>query len=237
MATERQIAANRANAAKSTGPVTPEGKRISSQNASLCGFLTRPVILKGASLRRYNAFASALMHQFQPRDSVEIALIQLMTLARWRLLSARETQTADLRREIARARSNNPPGAPESTLAAIAFRSLAEDSRSFARQHQLEAFFYREYLRALAKLLKLREIPKPSAAPSCPRKSGARDFQTEANLETVSAPLSEEHPAHKQSVAFTHSGARRVKKRNHWVVRATPFPPVIFVIKMKSSLC
>ena len=37
MATPAQIAANRQNAGKSTGPRTPEGKAVSSQNAFQSG--------------------------------------------------------------------------------------------------------------------------------------------------------------------------------------------------------
>jgi hypothetical protein len=165
MATERQIAANRVNAAKSTGPVSPGGKRISSQNASLRGLLSRPVVLKGEALRRYNAFAAALILQFQPRDSTEIALIQTMPLARWRILCTREIQTADFRREIASARRDHPSGASQATLAAIAFRSLAEDSRSFARQHRLEPAPGRL---GPSSNQKLTEVA-PSQAPLCGR--------------------------------------------------------------------
>jgi hypothetical protein len=41
MATGRQIRANRDNARKSTGPKTPEGKRICSKNAALHAFIRR----------------------------------------------------------------------------------------------------------------------------------------------------------------------------------------------------
>ena len=98
MATERQIIANRANAAKSTGPVTPEGKRNSSQNASLRrldpGAAKLPGALKGESLRRYNQLAGEFILQFQPRNSAEAALIRTMTLARRRLLCSWRIQTA-----------------------------------------------------------------------------------------------------------------------------------------------
>jgi hypothetical protein len=71
MTTERQIKANRANALRSTGPVTLEGKRISSKNGALHGLLSGTVVLKGESMRRYNDLAAALMLQFQPRNSAE----------------------------------------------------------------------------------------------------------------------------------------------------------------------
>jgi hypothetical protein len=86
MATERQIQANRANAAKSTGPRTPEGKRISSKNAVLPKLLEGPVVLKGESMRRYKGLVAALILNFQPRDARETFLIRTMAAARWCLL-------------------------------------------------------------------------------------------------------------------------------------------------------
>jgi hypothetical protein len=132
MATERQIIANRANAAKSTGPVTPEGKRNSSQNASLRRLDSAAKlqgVIKGESLRRYNQLAEEFILQFQPRNSAEAALIQTMILARWRMLCSWRIQAAELRREIARARQDHPSAA--SSFAA-ALLNLAENSGSFA---------------------------------------------------------------------------------------------------------
>jgi hypothetical protein len=186
MATERQIAANRANAAKSPGPVTPEGKRISSQNGSLHRLLSSRVVLKGESLRRYNAFIAAFIRQFQPRNAAEIALIQTMALARSHLLCARRSQTAALNREIARARFDQPSDTPRTTLIAIAFRTLAENSRSFARQYRLENHHDREYHRSLAKFLKLRQMPTPAHLAG---EKGTYNFETEANLGTFDAHI------------------------------------------------
>lgn len=44
MATEKQIAANRRNALKSTGPRTPEGKARSRWNALKHGILAKAVV-------------------------------------------------------------------------------------------------------------------------------------------------------------------------------------------------
>jgi hypothetical protein len=103
MATERQIKANRANAAKSTGPSTPEGKRNSSKNAALPGLISGTVVLKGKPMRRFNDLAAALILQFQPRNSAETFLVQTMTVARWRLLRMWGIQTAGFELEMARA--------------------------------------------------------------------------------------------------------------------------------------
>jgi hypothetical protein len=171
MATERQIHANRANAAKSTGPITPEGKRICASNLPPQGFIAGTVVLKGESMRRYNDLAAAVILQFQPRNSAETALVQIMTVARWRLLRIWGIQTAGFELEMARQDHSAGSGA---VLAALAFRSLADNSRALALQHRFEATYDRQYRQALAMLLKLRETPD---------RSWEDDFKCEPNFD------------------------------------------------------
>jgi hypothetical protein len=59
MATEAQINANRANARKSTGPRTPEGKAVVSQNAVTHGFLARETVIHGED---QSQFAGAIRY-------------------------------------------------------------------------------------------------------------------------------------------------------------------------------
>ncbi len=161
MATERQIQANRANAAKSTGPITPEGKRASSQNAARHRLVSSTVVLKGESTRRFNDLESALLLQFRPRNCAEAALVQTMIAARWRLLRMWGIQTAVFELEMARAHNSDPSAGSGAILAAATFRNLADNSRVLALQLRLEAAYDRQYHRALALLLKLRLV-KPS---------------------------------------------------------------------------
>ena len=159
MATERQINANRANAAKSTGPLTPEGKRISSQNWAGQSPISGTLVLKGESMSRFKNLASALNLQFQPRNAVEVSLVQTIAAARWRLLRMWGIQTAGFEREMARQDASAGTGA---VLAAVTFRCLADTSRAFVLEHRLETAYDRQYNRALAMLLKLRELPNSS---------------------------------------------------------------------------
>jgi hypothetical protein len=163
MATERQIQASRANAPKSTGPITPEGKRISSRNAgknkavmsaAAHGLLSSTVVLKGESVRRFNDLATALILQFQPRNSAETSLVQTMIAARWRLLRMWGIQSAGFQLEMAR----QDPSAGSGAV-------LAENSHAFALQHRLEATYDRQYNHALAMLLKLRAASNRSSDP------------------------------------------------------------------------
>jgi hypothetical protein len=49
---EKQLASNRANALKSKGPVTPQGKQNSSRSAIRHGILCNSVLIDGESRRR-----------------------------------------------------------------------------------------------------------------------------------------------------------------------------------------
>ena len=195
MVTERQIKANRANAAKSTGPRTPEGKRISSKNAALPGLVSGTVVLKGESMRRFNDLAAALILQFQPRNSAEAFLIQTMTAARWRLLRMWGIQTAGFELEMALQQSGSP-AASGAVLAAITFRTLADNSRVLALQHRFEAAYDRQYNHALAMLLKLRETPDSTPLTYPPLQLATETWDEDFSSEPNSAAPSEKgsHP-------------------------------------------
>jgi hypothetical protein len=83
MATEKQIAANRANAKRSTGPKTLTGKMVSSRNAYRHG-LSCPLPLDPAILAKVDAVAHALIGdsacEEQLTSAAEFALAQLELL-------------------------------------------------------------------------------------------------------------------------------------------------------------
>src|SRR5580704_12356212 len=76
--------ASAANSANSTGPVTPEGKARSSQNATRHGLLSASMVLHGESDDRFSAYLSVLEDELQPAPGVESSLVETMAVAPWR---------------------------------------------------------------------------------------------------------------------------------------------------------
>jgi hypothetical protein len=72
VATEKQIAANRANAKRSTGPKTVTGKLVSSRNAYRHG-LSCPLPLDPAMSEKVDAIARALIGEGTSEEQVTSA--------------------------------------------------------------------------------------------------------------------------------------------------------------------
>ena len=79
-----QTTANRANAAKSTGPITPSGKSKVAQNARKHGLTAQQIVLPGESKEDYEFLLNAYTEQFQPQTALEHELVSVMVAARWR---------------------------------------------------------------------------------------------------------------------------------------------------------
>jgi len=85
MATQAQITANRLNALKSKGPVTPEGKQAVRFNALKTGIDATQIIIRGESPEEFEAFAQALRDTWHPADLVESAFVDRLIHNSWRL--------------------------------------------------------------------------------------------------------------------------------------------------------
>src|SRR5580698_9584327 len=140
MSTDLQQQASRANGRKSHGPATPEGKLASSRNAITHGMLSATVVLKGESQDRFCALLAALTEEFQPRTPFEQSLIENMAVARWRQMRIWGMEKA-------------------ATRAALAFRSLSDDSRSLELINRYESRYDRQYLRAHRRFIEVRDLP------------------------------------------------------------------------------
>ena len=85
MATDRQIAANRANAQKSTGPRTAAGKAASSANAIKSGIYAQSILIPGEDPAEYDALRQEHYDHFAPANPDERDLLDLMIKYKWQL--------------------------------------------------------------------------------------------------------------------------------------------------------
>jgi len=165
MASAKQIAANRANAQKSTGPRSSAGKEKSSRNSIRHGLTARAVLLAGESRERFDALLDTLEAELKPAPGVESLLVETMAIARWRQWRIWQLETASINHEM-RKQDEQPDfhdghdsiaTEDQATRAAIAFRTLADKSKSLDVMNRCEARYCRQYDQAFSRLMAFRE--------------------------------------------------------------------------------
>ena len=85
MISEKRSQAARINGARSRGPITPEGKAISSRNALRHGLLADIVVLSNEGAKAFEGVFQMLIERFSPVDDIELSAIEEMAAAHWRL--------------------------------------------------------------------------------------------------------------------------------------------------------
>jgi hypothetical protein len=90
----KQIEANRRNALKSTGPITPEGKERSRCNAVRHGLTAETVIGSLEDAEDYEAFEAAVIADYYGDTAVERELILRLASILWRLRRSTAIESA-----------------------------------------------------------------------------------------------------------------------------------------------
>jgi hypothetical protein len=148
MASPAQINANRANAQKSTGPRSAEGKSASRFNALKHGIDAASVVIPGEDPTEYEALAADYRRDFRPQSPSEIFHVDTMLRADW-LKRRLELVEADLHRTLLA----ETPGA---SLAA-ALLSDSPAAKLLARTQRQIAAFERTWHRANTELRRARQ--------------------------------------------------------------------------------
>ena len=91
---ERQKAANQANALHSTGPKTPEGKAAVRLNALRHGLLARDVVLPGEDADAFEELLNQVRADLSPVGPIEELLVDQVINAMWRLRRLARAETA-----------------------------------------------------------------------------------------------------------------------------------------------
>jgi hypothetical protein len=153
---EAQLTANRANAAQSTGPKTPEGKRRSSLNALRHGLTGRVVVLPTEDLAAYKAFSQELFASLTPETPVERQFAQTYIDTQWRLNRIRSIEDGMFALGHFEQAANIDVDHPEIHSALTAARKFREDSQAFVNLSLYEQRLHRTLKESLRQLQELQ---------------------------------------------------------------------------------
>ena len=98
--TEKHLAANRADARKSTGPRTAQGRAVSRWNALQHGVLARAIIPPALepyeSRREFAALLHTLRQEFDPQSAIEEILVERIATSYWRLARLLRSEAGEI---------------------------------------------------------------------------------------------------------------------------------------------
>jgi len=166
MRTNKQIEASRRNGAKSKGPVTAEGKAISSQNATTYALTGETlVVLQNESSVEFESFLANFIEHFQPACPLESDLVFEIAAARWRLRRILGIETFVMDRKMAELEEDFErlfEDGCERLRQAQAFQYLSDNSKILTALARYEYRIRRSYERAVADLRRMQsERRKP----------------------------------------------------------------------------
>jgi hypothetical protein len=171
---DKQLAARRLNAQKSTGPRTPEGKARSSRNARKHGFFTQTALLFYEAPEDFVALRDSYIDEYQPQTPTEMHFVMEMANAQFRLRRVRGME-ADLI-QILITRELPSRSLSNGEMQAQAFRTLADTSNALHLLQRYEVMFRRQYERALRLLWEHRDRQRELSAPATPSQTPNRNF-------------------------------------------------------------
>ena len=85
MASTKQLAANRTNAKRSTGPKSGFGKARSRMNACKHGLTAQQIVIGNEDPAQLDILVAGLEEEYEPQSMLEVELIGRLAVALWRL--------------------------------------------------------------------------------------------------------------------------------------------------------
>ncbi len=173
--TERQLAANRANAQKSTGPKTLQGKLRSRYNSLTHGLTSNCTCIPSEDFARYDFHRHDYSGMFAAANIFESQIVDELCANRWRKERAVRYEAALMTEAVARYHDDiqkSYPGLSGPVEAGIAFRMMTEDSNALQLLDRYEARLTNTCIRTWKHLMEVQKNrPKtddPAANPGPP---------------------------------------------------------------------
>jgi hypothetical protein len=130
---DAQLAANRANAAQSTGPKSPEGKSRSRLNGLRHGLTGQTVVMPHEDRKAYERHTARIFESLKPENDLEWDLAQSIADDKWRLNRARAIEE----NIFAIGANDCPIEYPDADARAEAALTQSETFLRFAKELQL----------------------------------------------------------------------------------------------------
>jgi hypothetical protein len=165
MRTKSQSETSRRNGAKSRGPITPEGKQRSSQNALKYGLSARTVVLCTESHQLFSELEQGYIDSLQPTNLLELHLVQRIAVAEWRIRRAWAVETAITDKSMADRKEQDDRDNGDFDNDFRLGLNQTHISKETASVQNAIARFERSQSRALAEFHRLRKLRPPDAQP------------------------------------------------------------------------
>src|SRR5579884_627205 len=161
---------------KSTGPLTPEGKIISSKNAIKHGLSSPRPVLPHENQAEFDCLLVDLQNELQPQGPHEFFLVRQMADAQWKLARAQKIETAVFERMLDPHDKTN--SSPEDQMAAAMTKYGGDALMKIQRYTSaLERSYYKAHKELLAgrKTNVAKPVPPAQKAPAQHPPLPARD--------------------------------------------------------------
>jgi hypothetical protein len=181
MASARQIAANRRNAEKCTGPKTDAGKAASRFNGLKHGLTAATVVLPCEDQIEYQELRARVLEDFTPENALEWMLVDQLVSAWWRTMRSRKVESAHMEAHTKTLhwRHGVKPSRNEAdSFQAIGVAMASHEEATFTNYNRYDAAIERAFYRASDRIQKIierrkRDLAKSLAAPVRYRTAGA----------------------------------------------------------------
>jgi hypothetical protein len=158
MASARQIAANRRNAQKCTGPITEQGKAVSRFNGLKHGLTAASVCLPYENQIGYQELRAQVVEDFLPENPMEWMLVDQLASAWWRTIRARKVEGSVMNghtKTLAWKNEVPQPHGEAANFEALGVAMAVHDESSFNNYHRYESSIERAFYRAYDRLNKI----------------------------------------------------------------------------------
>src|SRR6266852_8402005 len=162
----------RANGAKSKGPKSAATRAKSSLNATSHGFTAHnTVLLQCEDPELFQKIRAEYLATYKPATPEEEVLVDEMIVTRWRIQRLWTIETALIDREVTRQQPELEKACPVDPAAnlAVAFRALADESRSLALLSRYESRLHRMHERTYRTLRQVQQERQQPSQPAVPQ--------------------------------------------------------------------